>query len=148
MSKDGFRSCFLVAGTAAVREWLLCGRFMEQKRLAAEDDADFVQEVVPWGGYIEAKVLLYGRRARWRKESTLDYAKRLSKMKRSWQGKVVRVNVEETDSSSGTDSDTGSEGETKSDQMQSFMRRIGVLRAQDSYSESDSEFDSWSDSSS
>ncbi|KAF5599961.1 hypothetical protein FPANT_2917 [Fusarium pseudoanthophilum] len=145
MSKDGFRSCFLVAGTAAVREWLLCGRFMEQKRLAAEDDADFVQEVVPWGGYIEAKVLLYGKRARWREESTLDYAKRLSKMKRSWQGKVVRMNAEETDSSSGTDSDTGSEGEAKSDQMQSFLTRIGVLRAQDSYSESDSDF--WSDSS-
>ncbi|KAF5568221.1 ankyrin repeat [Fusarium phyllophilum] len=93
-SKSGFTSCFLVAGTEAVRKWLLCGRFMDQKRLAAENDADCVQQEVPWGGYIQAKVLLYGRRARWFGESTSDYEKRLSNMKRSWQGKVVRLHVE------------------------------------------------------
>ncbi|KAF4437624.1 hypothetical protein FACUT_5556 [Fusarium acutatum] len=138
MSKNGFRSCFLVAGTEAVKEWLLCGQFMDQKRLAAEDDANCVQEEVPWGGYIEAKVLLYGRRARWREESTLDYAKRLSKMKKSWQGKVVRLHVEETEPTSGIDSDTGSE-EAESDPIGSSLTRISRVRASDSVSESDSE---------
>ncbi|KAG4254481.1 hypothetical protein FPRO04_11437 [Fusarium proliferatum] len=139
MSKSGFTSCFLVAGTDAVREWLLCGRFMDQKRLSAETDAYCVREEVPWGGYIEAKVLLYGRRARWLEESTLDYAKRLSKMKRSWQGEVVRLYVGETDSTSDTDSDTGSEGEAESDRVRSFLTRINRAGVSESYSDSDSE---------
>jgi hypothetical protein len=114
MSKRGFISCFLVAGTKAVQEWLLCGRFMDQTRLTAESDSECLQEEVPWRGYVEARVLLYGRRARWLEESTLDYAKRLSKMKKRWQGQVLRLHVEETGSSFGTDSDTGSEGEAGS----------------------------------
>ncbi|KAF4495831.1 hypothetical protein FAGAP_8016, partial [Fusarium agapanthi] len=139
MGNGGFTSCFLVAGTEAVREWLLCGRFMDQKRLAAENDVDCVQEKVPWGGYTEAKVLLYGRRARWLEESTLDYAKRLSKMRRSWQGKVVQLHVEEMGSTSDIDSNTGSGGDAESDRNRSFLTRIKGVRLSDSYSESDSE---------
>ncbi|EWZ96922.1 hypothetical protein FOWG_04145 [Fusarium oxysporum f. sp. lycopersici MN25] len=114
MSKKGFISCFLVAGTEAVREWLICGRFRDQVRVASESDSGCPQEEVPWGGYVEARVLLYGGRARWPEESTLDYAKRLSKMKKRWQGQVLRLYVEEASSSSGTDSDTGSEGDAGS----------------------------------
>ncbi|KAG5756927.1 hypothetical protein H9Q70_000467 [Fusarium xylarioides] len=132
MSKSGFTSCFLVAGTEAIRKWLLCGRFMDQKRLAAENDAACVQEEVPWGGYIQAKVLLYGRRARWFGESTSDYEKRLSNMKRSWQGKVVRLHVEQTVSTSGTDSDTRSKREAESAWIRSFLTRIGRVRVSDS----------------
>ncbi|KAF5608574.1 uncharacterized protein FSUBG_4502 [Fusarium subglutinans] len=139
LGKSGFTSCFLAAGTEAVREWLLCGRFMDQQRLTAESDADCVQAEVPWGGYIQAKVLLYGTRARWLEESTLDYAMRLSKMKKSWQGKVVRLHVEEMDSTSDTDSDTGSEGDAESDQNRSFFTRIRGVGGSDSYSESNSE---------
>lgn len=114
MSKKGFISCFLVAGTEAVREWLIGGRFRDQVRVASESDSGCPQEEVPWGGYVEARVLLYGGRARWPEESTLDYAKRLSKMKKRWQGQVLRLYVEEASSSSGTDSDTGSEGDAGS----------------------------------
>ncbi|KAG4280439.1 hypothetical protein FPRO06_11772 [Fusarium proliferatum] len=117
MSKKGFISCFQVAGTDAVREWLLCGRFRDQMRIASEIESESLQEESPWAGYMEARVLLYGERARWPEESTLDYAKRLSKMKKSWQGKVVRLYVGETDSTSDTKSDTGSEGEVESDRV-------------------------------
>jgi hypothetical protein len=103
MSKRGLISCFVVAGTEAVRQWLLCGRFMDQKRLAAERHWGLVQEEVPWGGYVEARVLLYGSRARWPDESTLDYAKRLSDLRKTWQGKVLRLYVEEQGSKPGTD---------------------------------------------
>ncbi|KAJ4032240.1 hypothetical protein NW761_012799 [Fusarium oxysporum] len=113
-SKRKFISCYLVAGTEAVREWLLCGRFKDQMRLTSDSDSECLQEEVLWSGYVEVRVLLYGGRARWPRESTLDYAKRLSKMKKSWQGQVLRLCVEEMGSSSGTDSDTGSEEEAGS----------------------------------
>ncbi|KAF5671107.1 hypothetical protein FDENT_10991 [Fusarium denticulatum] len=113
-SKKMFISCYRVAGTEAVREWLLSGRFKDQMRLASDSDSECLQEEVPWSGYVKARVLLYGGRARWPDESTLDYAKRLSKMKKRWQGQVIRLYVEEAGSSSGTGSDTGSEGEAGS----------------------------------
>ncbi|KAH7259564.1 uncharacterized protein BKA55DRAFT_300847 [Fusarium redolens] len=125
-SKRGFISCFLVAGTEAVREWLLCGRFKGQMHLAAESDSECLQEEVPWSGYVEARVLLYGGRARWPEESALEYAKRLSKMKKRWQGQVLRLHVEETGSSSGTNSDTGSESEAGSNMDSESESDLGL----------------------
>ncbi|KAF4339492.1 hypothetical protein FBEOM_6613 [Fusarium beomiforme] len=110
MSKKGLRSCFQLAGTEAVRRWLLSGRFRDQMRISVMSDSDCRQEEVAWSGYMQAEVLLYGSRARWPEESTLDYAKRLSEMRKSWQGKVLRLFTESTGSSSVAESDTGSKG--------------------------------------
>ncbi|KAF4957973.1 hypothetical protein FGADI_2802 [Fusarium gaditjirri] len=127
MRKKGPKSisCFLVAEIETVSEGLLCGRFMGQKRLSAERHSECLPEEFPWGGYVEARVLLYGGRARWSEESTLNYAKRLSWMKKRRQGEVLRLYVEEASPSSGTDSDTGPEGEMKS-QME-IESESGVL---------------------
>ncbi|KAF5647926.1 ankyrin repeat [Fusarium sp. NRRL 52700] len=138
MSKRGFISCFLVAGTEAVRQWLLCGQFMDQKRLAAERHWDLLKEEVPWGGYVEARVLLYGTRARWPAESTLDYAKRLSRMKKMWQGEVLQLYVEEeASSSSGMDSDTEFEGDAASNsEVESESESVLASKAMCSQSDS------------
>ncbi|KAF4453712.1 hypothetical protein F53441_3721 [Fusarium austroafricanum] len=114
-----FRSCYSLAGTEEVREWLLSGRFRDQRRITEQPNHACPQEVIPWCGYVQVEVKLYGMTARWPEESTLDYAKRLSGIRRSWQGKVVpgveEASVSILDVESGTESDEESGSGTGSD---------------------------------
>ena len=78
----------------AVTRWLLVGRFSEQGRiLPANSDSWRPSTTAPAlrSGVAFARLRLIGKRERRPTESSLDYAKRLSKIRKHWQGKVVPV---------------------------------------------------------
>lgn len=68
-----------------ITQWLLVGRFQDQKKL--EDKAFYGECAIrPWSGRTEYTTLLKGsHRRRW-EESTLDYCKRLAGLKRILRG--------------------------------------------------------------
>ncbi|KAF5559913.1 hypothetical protein FNAPI_4493 [Fusarium napiforme] len=73
-----------------ITRWLLVGRFQDQRMLG---DKAFNDEcaIRPWSGKTEYTTLLKGsHRRRW-EESTLDYCKRLSELKRTLRGSEAFV---------------------------------------------------------
>ncbi|CZR48872.1 uncharacterized protein FPRO_12314 [Fusarium proliferatum ET1] len=73
-----------------ITQWLLVGRFQDQKKL---EDKAFNGEcaIRPWSGKTEYMTLLKGsHRRRW-EESTLDYCKRLAGLKRILRGSTAFV---------------------------------------------------------
>ncbi|ETS79164.1 hypothetical protein PFICI_09017 [Pestalotiopsis fici W106-1] len=76
-----------------VRQWLLVGRFNEQKRITSagyETAANWSDCVLrPWSGIREARLMLTGRREMLPHESSFDYAKKLATIRRDMRGKIV-----------------------------------------------------------
>lgn len=87
--KNGVTSCLTLAGTEAIRAWLLSGRFMDQQRITAEGGGE--EEVKPWSGFILARVKIYGKMERFQTESMLEFARRLAWMKKGFRGRLVRA---------------------------------------------------------
>ncbi|KAF5009576.1 hypothetical protein FDECE_4234 [Fusarium decemcellulare] len=92
--REGFRSCFLLAGTEEIKSWLLCGRFTELLSIEGKGRPDTEAEVKPWSGIGRAGVRLYGKREKAPMGSTLDNAKRLWKAREYWKGKIVPIDDE------------------------------------------------------
>ncbi|KAJ4230963.1 hypothetical protein NW759_002946 [Fusarium solani] len=88
--KNGITSCLALAGTEAVRVWLLSGRFMDQQRIMAKGGGG-EEEVKPWSGFALARVKIYGKMERCQPESMLDFARRLAWMKKWFRGQLVRA---------------------------------------------------------
>lgn len=63
-SEDRFKSCYLLAGTQSVNDWLLVGRYRDVMTLTDGSDTASTKEESLWSGYEKVKVLLYGKRAR------------------------------------------------------------------------------------
>lgn len=96
VGKGGLTSA-VVAGqrSKAVIAWLLVGQFNEQRRLSRGDKASsgsgVNREVQPWSGIGKAALRLIGQYEMQPHESSLDYAVRLSVLKRRMRGEVVRI---------------------------------------------------------
>lgn len=88
-SEDRFKSCYLLAGTQPVKDWLLVGRYRDVMTLTDGSDTAPTKEESLWSGYEKVKVVLYGKRARGPDESEKDYRRRLAILKRSLHGKIV-----------------------------------------------------------
>ncbi|KAF2811526.1 ankyrin [Mytilinidion resinicola] len=94
VGKRGLTSAVL-AGSRSERviAWLLVGQFDEQARLNSGDevpsDSRVNMEICPWSGIGTAALRLVGRREMQPHESSLDYAVRLSALKRQMRGVVV-----------------------------------------------------------
>ncbi|RSL70467.1 hypothetical protein CEP51_012187 [Fusarium floridanum] len=88
--QNGFTSCYVLAGTEAIRSWLLAGRFMDQQRITAEGGGG-KDAVRPWSGFASARVKIYGKREKYQAESMLEYAKRLAQIKKELGGQLVRA---------------------------------------------------------
>ncbi|KAF4982358.1 hypothetical protein FZEAL_2010 [Fusarium zealandicum] len=92
VGESGSRSCFSLAGSEAVRSWLLSGRFMDQLAIAplgADGELQDTAQVSFWSGIVRARVKVYGRDERSYFESALDYAKRLASIRKRWRGRIV-----------------------------------------------------------
>ncbi|KAM0553081.1 hypothetical protein ACHAPJ_007629 [Fusarium lateritium] len=107
------RSCYLLAGTKDVRAWLLSGRFRDQSAITYPAESENAGEEAFWSGYVQARLMLYGTRARAPTESSLDYAKRLAEIRKHFEGQVLPLDIEyqgwESESESESDSDSESE---------------------------------------
>jgi ankyrin repeat protein len=82
------------AESATVEEWLLVGRYTEQKRLQERPRGDGDETAVPanWSGVGQLQYSLEGMRRehlQLRDESMMEYLTRMAKVKRSLRGKVV-----------------------------------------------------------
>lgn len=94
VGKKGLASA-VIAGrrSKAVIAWLLVGQFNEQKRLKHGDQAsssDGVHTKVQlWSGIGKAHFRLVGRHQMQRHESSLDFAVRLSNLKRKLRGSII-----------------------------------------------------------
>ncbi|KAJ3549935.1 hypothetical protein NM208_g236 [Fusarium decemcellulare] len=94
VGRDGFKSCVLIAGSEEVKSWLLCGQFTELLSIKDKGRSRETAEVKPWSGIVRAGVRLYGKREKAPMGSTLDNAKRLSKARKYWEGKIVPIDAE------------------------------------------------------
>ncbi|KAH6893018.1 hypothetical protein B0T10DRAFT_604285 [Thelonectria olida] len=96
VGQHGTRSCFSLAESQEIKSWLLAGRFMDQRRIAAPRGNQGTEEVQtqPWSGIGRSGVRLYGKREKDPMGSTLDNAKRLGKAKKYWEGKVLPIDDE------------------------------------------------------
>jgi hypothetical protein len=74
----------------SVKRWLLVERFSEQRRIEPANRHSWSGvETHPWSGVAQAQLRLMGKRQMQPHESSLDYAKRLARIRSAWQGKVV-----------------------------------------------------------
>ena len=77
----------------AIIAWLLVGQFNEQNRLRCGDrlssSSGTDSDIRPWSGIGKAHFRLIGRHQMQRQESSLDYAKRLSNLKRKLRGSII-----------------------------------------------------------
>lgn len=91
---NGYRDCYTLAGTDEIRNWLLVGRFSERSTIQGGEKSSLTgdePEVKPWGGVAQARLLLCGKREKRLTETSIEYAKRLLKMRREWRGRVAPV---------------------------------------------------------
>lgn len=91
---NGYRDCYTLAGTDEIRNWLLVGRFSERSTIQGGRNSSLTTDepkVKPRGGVAQARLLLCGKRERRLTESSIEYAKRLLKMRREWRGRVAPV---------------------------------------------------------
>lgn len=91
---NGHRDCLTLAGTDEIRKWLLVGRFSERSTVqGGENTSPTADEpkVKPRGGVAQARLLLCGKREKRLTETSIEYAKRLLKMRREWRGRVAPV---------------------------------------------------------
>lgn len=102
ISKNGLTSAVIASRRSkAITAWLLVGQFNEQKRLRFDDDEASSSSgagsnlLRPWSGIGKINFRLIGRHQMQIHESSLDYAIRLSKLKRELRGSIVpgRVSV-------------------------------------------------------
>lgn len=81
--------------SAAVRKWLLVGRFTEILNITESEywtrGADGELEMRPWSGLVQAGVALVGKLERQRGESSIIYAGRLGRWKKRKLGMVMTV---------------------------------------------------------
>lgn len=94
VGKNGLTSAVMAGHRSkAIIAWLLVGQFNEQKRLNCDDklssSSDTDSDIRPWSGIEKAHFQLIGRHQMQRHESSLNYAKRLSELKRRLRGSVV-----------------------------------------------------------
>lgn len=98
MGKQGLTSA-MIAGrrSKAIIAWLLVGQFNEQKRLKLDDQPSFGSGVNSgvrfWSGIGKAHFQLIGRHQMQAHESSLEYAKRLSKLTRKLRGSIISGRV-------------------------------------------------------
>lgn len=85
----GQKSVFTLCRSKRVKEWLLVERFTEQGRINTRPHWGNGKEVRPWAGIAMARLKLVGNRAIYYHETLVDYAGRLAKMRKEWQGKVI-----------------------------------------------------------
>lgn len=85
----GRRSVFTLCRSKRVRDWLLVERFTEQRRIDMRPHWGNGKEVRPWAGIAMARLKLVGDRAIRYHETLVDYAGRLAKLRKEWQGKVI-----------------------------------------------------------
>ncbi|KAI0966577.1 heterokaryon incompatibility protein-domain-containing protein [Xylaria arbuscula] len=92
---NGSRDCLTLAATDHIRKWLLVGRFAERSAIEEAGNSSGLttdeSSVKPWGGVAQARLLLCGKRERRLTDSSIDYAKRLSNIKREWRGRLAPV---------------------------------------------------------
>ena len=92
LGKNGLTSAVIARRSKAIIAWLLVGQFNEQ-RLTWEDrltSSDGVNSTVqPWSGIKKTHFRLVGRHQMQRHESSLDYAVRLSNLKRKLRGSII-----------------------------------------------------------
>jgi ankyrin repeat protein len=75
-----------------IRQWLLVGRFNEQKRIipaehgTSNDRSDCIR---PWSGITKARLKLNGSREMQPYESYFDYAKELARIRKNMRGMIV-----------------------------------------------------------
>ncbi|OTB08970.1 hypothetical protein M426DRAFT_130023 [Hypoxylon sp. CI-4A] len=92
---NGPRDCLTLAGTDEIRKWLLVGRFTGRLAIRGGGNSSGLAADEPrvktWGGIVQARLLLCGKRGRMYNESSINYAKRLSEIRREWGGKVAPI---------------------------------------------------------
>ncbi|KAH6988109.1 hypothetical protein BKA56DRAFT_714323 [Ilyonectria sp. MPI-CAGE-AT-0026] len=91
---NGSRNCYALAGSPAIKSWLLSGRFMDQLSITAPGENDEGIQIKPWSGPVRAGVRLYGRREKSPTASMLDDAERLGLARKHWESKVVPFDEE------------------------------------------------------
>lgn len=96
VGRRGLIDVLSVARSTSVRSWLLVGRFNEQLRITMDEEAGSSPpaQIIPWSGIAQAKLRHIGIGGRMPDESTLDYAKYLSTIKKDMRGRIV-TNIEE-----------------------------------------------------
>lgn len=87
--QNGHRSVFTFCRSKDVRRWLLVERFNEQRRIRTEPLWENGERVRPWAGTAIARLKLVGGREMWYRETLMDYAGRLARMRKWWRGKVI-----------------------------------------------------------
>ncbi|KAM0226691.1 hypothetical protein ACHAPO_012152 [Fusarium lateritium] len=91
IGSNGHTSALSVTKSEVVKQWLLVGRFVEQKKIepATESDANCLQfQAGRRSGIAKIKVRLAELYRRRYEESTLDYLRRLERLKLRLRGKV------------------------------------------------------------
>lgn len=83
------RNVFTFCRSKVVRSWLLLDRFTEQRMLDVSPHWGDDQRVSPRAGAAVARLKLVGDRAKRYRETLMDYAKRLAKMRKDWRGKAI-----------------------------------------------------------
>lgn len=92
---NGFRgptNIMALIQSGAVRRWLLVERFSEQHSIEAANRHSWSgcgTQPMPWSGVAQARLRLVGKRQMQPHESSHDYATRLGRIRREWQGKVA-----------------------------------------------------------
>ncbi|WQF85414.1 Putative fungal domain of STAND protein [Colletotrichum destructivum] len=91
---NGFRSAHDAAKrNPSVLNWLLVGRFTDQRKLTPADGLGLVDEQsrgpFTWGGPVRAELVICGTMERLPKESSRKYWSRLMSEKKKWRGKVL-----------------------------------------------------------
>lgn len=94
IGKRGPVDALSLARSKIVTDWLLVGRFTDQKRLAGapsqvEELTAEPQTQKPWSGTAKARLRLSGVREMQPDESFINYAKRLAMIRKEMRGSVV-----------------------------------------------------------
>lgn len=85
----GHKSVFTFCRSKVVRRWLLVERYTEQRRIAMGQHWENGKVTRSPARIAVARLKLVGQRAMWYNETMIDYAGRLSQMRKWWRGKVV-----------------------------------------------------------
>jgi hypothetical protein len=89
MGKTGFYSLYRVPRSEAVRNWLLVGRFNDQKRIKERVYNGPMGKIKPWSGVVQARHPLHGFQYLHDGEASINYLRGLAAYKLNMRGKVV-----------------------------------------------------------
>ncbi|KAI0837971.1 hypothetical protein F5Y06DRAFT_269495 [Hypoxylon sp. FL0890] len=92
--KDGPVSILSLTDSKIIREWLLVKRFTESLMIESvghQSELGQAPQERPWSGLAQARLRLVGKWEMQTHESSLDYARKLAKLRDRWKGEVVPI---------------------------------------------------------